>query len=224
MSNIFAVLLAVASAGPAMADDLREVRVVVERSINSVLEALMDKDLSRESKRKKVQAVVEPVFDFTLMGKLALGRAHWPKLDERQRKEFTGIFVQTLQDSYFDKIDLFTDEKVEFEAPAPSEKGKYQMMTRVISKDQRYGLLYKLYKAGPAWKIYDVEIEGISIVRSYGSQYDQFLQKNSVADLLAKMKGKTLEAPKDLEAKEDEIKAKGRQEAAPSPGAGTAKP
>ncbi|HAH07557.1 MAG TPA: hypothetical protein DCM05_13735 [Elusimicrobia bacterium] len=214
MSMLLAALLPLLAAPPVQADDGRDVRVVVENTVNSVLDVLKDKSLAREAKRRKVKSLVEPVIDFALTGKLALGRTHWSKLSEGQRKEFTELFVKTLQDSYFEKLDLFTDEKVDFEAPAPAEKGKYQMMIRVLSKDQRYHLLYKLYKSGEAWKVYDVEIEGISIVRSYGSQYDQFLQKNSVADLLAKMKSKSIDAPKDLADQQREIKA--REDAKPA--------
>jgi phospholipid transport system substrate-binding protein len=195
--------------------DAAEVRSVIERSVNSVLDVLKDKDLGKEQRKKRVLAKVDEVFDLALMGKLALGRAHWPKLDEGQRRKFSDLFVGTIKDSYYEKIDLFTDETVEFEAPAPAEKGKYQMGTSVISKGQRYKLLYKLYKGASGWKVYDVEIEGISLVRSYGSQYDQFLQKFSVEALLAKMKEKSLDTPEELKSKSKKA-AEGQASPAPA--------
>ncbi|MFA6316268.1 MAG: ABC transporter substrate-binding protein [Elusimicrobiota bacterium] len=188
-----------ASAAPALAD-AKEVRSVVESTVNSVLEVLKDKGLSKDVRKKKVLDVIDPVFDLALMGKLTLGRGHWGKLDEGQKKEFASLFIATIKDSYYEKIDLFTDETVDFDDPVPGEPGKWQMLTRINSKGQRYGLLYKLYKdkGKGGWKVYDVEIEGISLIRSYGAQYDQFLQKGTVPGLLAKMKQK--DTPGDLKA------------------------
>ncbi len=190
------------AAGPpaAAADEAGRVRAVVEKSVNTVLGVLRDKSVKGEERKKRVLAVVDPLFDLPLMAKLALGRVHWPKFSEPQRKEFIRLFVTTMRESYVDKIDLFTDESVEFEAPSPGEKGKYQMLTRVVSKGERYTILYKLYLSGGAWRIYDVEIEGVSLVRAYGSQYDQFLQTSNPDGLIAKLREKSLEAPKDLKA------------------------
>lgn len=207
-----AVMLVLLAAGPVRADDLKKVRGLVESSVNSVLDILRDKKDDKEAKRKKVKGIVDPLFDFKLMGKLVLGRKHWPKLDKKQRKEFTKLFVKQIQDSYFDKVDLLTDEKVEFGDPVRKKK-KVHMLTHVVSKDQRYKMLYKLYKKKGAWLVYDVEIEGISIVRSYGSQYDQFLKKSPVKDLLAKMREKALGAPKELQDKKDKKDKGGKEKA-----------
>ena len=186
-----------ASAAPA-ASDAKEVQAVIERSVHSVLDILKDKGLDREERKKRVLSIVDPVFDLPLMGKLVLGRTHWPSLSEPQRKDFTGLFIKAIHDSYFEKIDLFTDETVEFEAPVPREKGKFEMATRIASKGQRYKLLYKLYRGESSWRVYDFEIEGISLVRTYGSQYDQVLQKHSIDELLKKMREKALEVPAGL--------------------------
>jgi phospholipid transport system substrate-binding protein len=194
---------------PAAADDAKDVKASVTKTVNSVLEVLKVKDTPKDERRKKVIAIVEPVFDFKLMGKLTLGKDNWPKLDEAQRKEFGELFVKQIEDSYYEKIDLFTNETVDFEDPTPA-KDKFQMMTRINSKGTRYKLLYKLYKAGSEWKVYDLEIEGISLVRSYGMQYDQVLQKGTAKDLLAKMKEKSLEQPSDLKLAAKKKKAEGK--------------
>ncbi|MFA5138419.1 MAG: ABC transporter substrate-binding protein [Elusimicrobiota bacterium] len=203
--------------GPAAADDAKEIRALMERSVNSVLDALRDKGLEREAKKKKVMEVVDPLFDFRLMAKLVLGRAHWPKFDKGQQEEFTSLFVKQLRDSYFEKVELLTDEKVEFSAPEALKDGKYQMLTHILSKGERYKLLYKLYEREKAWKVYDVEIDGISLVRSYGGQYDQFLQTGTPAELLKKMREKPLETPKDLQEGGKKLKEKKEAQAAQPP-------
>ncbi len=211
MKLAWTVLLPLSLVSPARAaaaPEAREARAVVESAVNSVLGVLKSKELSKEERKRRVEAVVEPAFDIPLMGKLVLGRTYWPKMDEAQRKEYTELFVRTIKDSYYEKIDLFTDETVDIGDAAPGEKGKFVVPTSILSKGQKYQLLYKLYKSPTAWKVYDVEIEGISLIRAYSSQYDQFLQKSTIPGLLAKMKEKTLETPQDLKAKKP--KAKGR--------------
>lgn len=206
-----AVAGARAVAAPVATGDAKEVKAVISSSINSVLSALKDKNLADAERRGKVFAVVDPLFDLPLMGKLVLGRAHWGKLSESQRKEYTALFISTIKDSYYEKITLFTDETVDLGEPAAGEKGKYEMLTFVNSKGKRYNLLYKIYRSGAAWRVYDMEIEGISLVRAYGSQYDQFLQKSSIEGLLVKMKEKSLETPKELKSKRKAEAASGEK-------------
>jgi len=79
--------------------------------------------------------------------------------------------------------------------------GKFSMMTHILSKGQRYEMLYKIYKKENELKVYDVELEGISIVKSYSSQYDQFLRKGTPKELLEKMREKSVGEPKELEKK-----------------------
>lgn len=199
-------------AAPARADDAKAVRALIEPSVGQALKALKDKSLDRQARKKKVLAIVDPVFDFPLIAKLTLGRKNWPKFDPEQQKRFTELFVRFVQDSYYDKVDLLTDEAVEFREPQPAEKGKWQMMTEVLSKGDRHLMLYKVYKKDDAWKIYDIELAGISLVKSYGAQYDQFLEKNSVEDLLKKLADKSLEQPAELKRK-DKGKGQGEEKA-----------
>ncbi|MBI4676729.1 MAG: ABC transporter substrate-binding protein [Elusimicrobia bacterium] len=209
------ILLSCPSPAAQAADDGKQVRALIERTVDSVLDVLKDKSLAKDARKGKVLALVDPVFDLKLMGKLTLGQKNWPKLDQAQQDKYTGLFTATVKDSYYEKIDMFTNETVDFEDPVPAEKGKYQMMTRINSKGQRYGLLYKLTRREGGWKVYDVEIEGISLIRSYGAQYDQFLQKGTAAGLLAKMKEKTLETPSDLKAATKKSVSEGKKAGKP---------
>ncbi|TBR20180.1 ABC transporter substrate-binding protein [bacterium] len=198
MNLVLSAVLAFAAPVRA-ADDLKPVSTLVESSVNQVMAILKDKALERDAKKKKVMAVGESLFDMALMSKLVLGRENWPKFDPKQQKEFTDLFVKQLQDSYFEKVDLLTDETVEFKDPALQKDGKVQMMSHILSKNERYEMIYKLYKKGEVWKAYDVEIEGISLVKAYGAQYGEFLRKSSPADLLAKLRTQPFERPQELE-------------------------
>ena len=123
------------------------------------------------------------------MAKLTLGRKYWPRLTKEERKEFTDLFIRQLQASYFDKVELFSDDKVEFGEPV-AQKKKFYLLTKILAKDEPIKLAYKLYKSKTGWKVYDVEIQDVSIVKSYGLQYSQVLREGTVEDLLTKMEGK----------------------------------
>ena len=211
LSFIFLSFYLLTSLNPAFADDKKSVEQSIRSSVNTVLDIIRNKELNKETKKERVMVVIDKLFDIPLIAKLTLGRKHWPKLDEPQRKEFIRLFIKALQDSYFDKMDLLTDEVVEFDPPVQNDK-KYTMSTYIVSKGKRYEILYKLYKEKNLWRVYDVEIEGISFVKSYSAQYDQFLQTYTVQKLLDKMREKTMEVPKELKSKEKENKAEPSKE------------
>jgi phospholipid transport system substrate-binding protein len=121
------------------------------------------------------------------MAKLTLGRKYWPGLSEKNKKEFTDLFVVRLKNTYVDKLSLYNDEKVVYETPV--QKGiKIQIPTSVISKNNKIAMLYKMYKSSDGWKIYDIEIEGVSLISTYRSQFYDILNKGTIDDLLLKLK------------------------------------
>ncbi len=187
--------------------DLQQVSKLVETSVSSILTTLQDKKLDKKAQKKKVMTVIEPLFDLPLMAKLVLGKKNWPKFDKKQRKEFTDLFIEQIKDSYFEKVDLLTDEKIEFEKPVWKKKKVHAPMV-ILSKGKRYKMLYKLYRKKKKWRVYDVEIEGISVVKSFSSQYDQFLRGKTPKELLAKLKEKNLGPPDALKSKEEKSKKK----------------
>jgi len=160
---------------------------LVQAKWNAVVNVLKDSQLDTNTKAAFVDRMISPVFDFELMGKLALGRAHWPKLNAEQRKEFTSLFVQRLKTSYREKIMLYENQQAEFQPAVPS-KETFQVPMILTNGDKKTALLYKLRKADKSWKIYDVEIEGVSILLTYKSQFEDILRRGTVDDLLSQLK------------------------------------
>ena len=201
------MLCALAFAAPSSpADGKKVVGDLIRNTVDKVLTVLKNKELSRDEKRKRVIKIIEPVVDFQLMAKLSLGRKHWSRLKPDQRKTFTTLFVDTLKATYFEKIDLFADEIVEFKEPV-AQKTKFLVRTSIVSKGDRVEVVYKLYnKKSGSWQVYDFEIEGVSVVKSYGSQYQEFLRDGSVGELLARMR-KNIDAAKKKDAAGTDKKA-----------------
>lgn len=153
---------------------------------NAVISVLQNKDLDQETRVKKINKLVSPIFDFPLMAKLALGREHWPKLTDEQQEKFTRLFVERLKTSYREKIALYTNEEVLFK-PAQKKKSTIYIPMELKTKDKKIAILHKLRKVGKRWKVYDVEIQGVSILLTYRSQFDDILSRGTVEDLLSRL-------------------------------------
>ncbi len=171
---------------PLWADDKREAEEIVKGKLDAVFSVLQNPDLDQSAKKKQIDDIVSPMFDFELMAKLTLGKKYWPDLPGEKKEKFTGLYIELLKTSYLEKLALYTDEKVIFEPPT-QVKNKVQIPTVLISKDRKTSILYKLYKPAGGWKVYDLEIQGVSIIRSYRSQFGQVLQNGTIDDLLRKM-------------------------------------
>ncbi len=175
----------------AVADVESEAEKLLKMSVNKVFTVLSDKELSIDQKKSKVIEITNPVFSFSLMAKLSLGKAHWSQFNAKQRTEFTDLFTEMFQNFYVDKLDLFSDEKVIFQPATIVKKKKVQIQTVLISKGTEYSMLYKMFKTKNGWKIYDFEVEGVSILHTYRSQYHHILKSVDIEGLLAKMREKT---------------------------------
>lgn|GEM_PF-252149 len=180
------IFLALLSA-PFLQADQSDAGAFVKHTIDSIFKVLADESKSDVDQNQAVLELVDPAFDFTLMGKLTLGKANWGKLSEEQRTEFSDLFYQQLRKAYVDKISAYKDKTVEF-GEAKVKKSKATVATTVVMADENLDVVYKLAKRSAGWRIYDVEVQSISIIRSYGAQYDEVLHKDGPDGLLTKMR------------------------------------
>ena len=153
---------------------------------DAIISILQKKDIYQKAKEKQISKIVSSIFDFPLMAKLTLGRKHWPKLTPPQRDKFTQLFTERLKKLYWEKIALYKDEKVLFK-PKEQKKKTIHIPSELIYKDKKVAILYKLRKVDKRWKNYDVEIQGVSILLIYRSQFDEILRRGTVKDLLSRL-------------------------------------
>ena len=183
---IYTVLFTLIFSQAAVADDKKDAEKLLKGKLESVIFILEKKDIDRQAKKKEIVEIVTPMFNFSLMSKLTLGKKHWPGLTKDQKEKFIELFTKRLKDSYLDKMMLYTDEKIKYKASVQIKK-KVHIPTILTSKDNKISMLYKLYKSKQGWRIYDIEIQGVSLIRSYRSQFDEILRRKTVDDLLAKL-------------------------------------
>ncbi len=184
---LYAIVFTLLLSQTVIAGDATTVQELIKCKLDAVTQVLQKKDLAQDTKNKEILEIVMPIFDFSLMAKLTLGKKYWPGLSEEKKDRFTELFVKRLKNSYLEKLTLYSgDEKIVFKDPV-SIKKKIHIPTELISQDNKISMLYKLYKSKNNWKIYDIEVEGVSIVQTYRSQFDQVLQSGSIDDLLLKL-------------------------------------
>ncbi len=171
----------------AVASDTDEAEKLIKSKLEEMFAVLQKTDQTEEERNSRVIEIIEPAFDFERMAKLTLGRKHWPGLAKEKKKQFTDLFVKRLKESYLGKLNLYTNERIVYKPPI-QVKTRVHVPTELISKDNVIDILYKLYKTkDKKWLIYDLEIQGVSIIKTYKTQFDQVLRSGTIDDLLAKL-------------------------------------
>ncbi|MFO7884976.1 MAG: ABC transporter substrate-binding protein [Desulfobacteraceae bacterium] len=163
----------------------------LQTSVDIILSVLENETLSIHQKEERIVEIIDGLFDLSLMGKLCLGRQNWSRFSSEEKSDYITLFDQFLKDFYTDKIELFNNEKVVF-SPGEMDRNKITVPTHLISNGEKISMHYKMYQSHNAWKVYDVEIEGVSIIKTYRSQFNQILEDGSPKDLLNKLKEKEI--------------------------------
>jgi phospholipid transport system substrate-binding protein len=189
-SALLALGLAVITAVPAAAgvptDQLRG-------AVDRVLKTLDDPSLKGADKvadrRSAVRKIANEIFDFGEIAKRSMAR-HWQPLSEAQRTEFVGLFADLLERSYISKIETYGGEKIQY--TAEKIDGDYATVsTRIVTKNgTEVPVDYRMTKRGDRWLVYDVSIEGVSLVSSYRTQFNKIIQTSSYNELVSKLKNK----------------------------------
>ena len=168
----------------------------VKTQVNKVMDVLRDSSLKGESgkkvKREKIRSISDNMFDYTELSKRTLGQ-NWSKLNAGQQTEFLGLYKKLLEDAYADKIIAYTDEKVVFGKETSLSEKTAEVQTTVITKKADIPIYYRVIQKGSDWKVYDVVIEGVSLVSNYRNQFKEILLNktpDALIDTLRKKVGK----------------------------------
>lgn len=181
LSALFLLLTALDQSAPA--DNITEAEAFIKSNITQVIAVLEDDQLNEADRVENVHQIVTPLFDFKLMAKLSLGRNVWPGMSDEQRTRFTELFLERFKKSYLDRIFQFSGEKVRFDK-ARVKGGKIHVPTVLTNSEKEVVILYKLYHSENAWKIYDLEVEGVSLLLSFHNQFKEVLKTVTIDELI----------------------------------------
>lgn len=164
----------------------------IRGSVDGILTILQNKELDQTTRRKEMRKVINGRFDFHAMSQSTLA-TNWKKASKEQQEEFVTLFSQLIENTYIGRVEAYTDEKVDY--PGEKVKGnKAVVATLILTASADIPIDYKVYqKKNGEWWVYDVIIEGISLISNYRSSYQDIVSKEGLDGLLAKMRDKIKE-------------------------------
>jgi len=154
---------------------------------------LKDTSLKGEEKvqerRQMLWKEISPIFNFDEMSKRALGQ-HWKSRTPEEKKEFVELFTTIMKDAYIGKTDTYSGEKVVIVSEKQDKKYATVQTKIITNKGTEVSVDYNMLNNPGGWAIYDVIIEGVSLVNNYRSQFNNILIKSSYKELVQKIKAK----------------------------------
>ena len=179
------VLVGVAVAGT----PTDQLRTQIDRVIKTLEDPALQKEGKTLERRKAVRRIAEEIFDFGETAKRSLAR-HWQARTPAEREEFVRLFADLLERSYITKVELFNGERITY--AAETVDGDLAMVrTRIVTKQgTEIPVDYRMHKKGERWLVYDVVIEGVSLIANYRTQFNKIIQTSSYEDLVKRMKTK----------------------------------
>jgi phospholipid transport system substrate-binding protein len=129
------------------------------------------------------------MFDFTELSRRTLAQ-NWNSLNDSQKKEFVDLYKAILEKAYIDKIMSYTDEKILFQKESSLSEKTSEVRTVVVTKKAEIPINYRVIRKDDGWRVYDVVVEGVSLVNNYRSQFREILINKTPDDLLEVLRKK----------------------------------
>ena len=166
----------------------------VKKTVDEVVRIVADKDMKKnETKRRQVlKKAIGGIFDYSEMAKRSLGK-HWNVRTAAEKKQFAELFATLLENSYAAKIESYNNEKIVYIKEI--DEGEFaEVKSKVVTAGRdEFTLDYRLFKQNGKWMVYDVIIEGVSLVSNYRSQFNKIITNSGYDKLVQKLQNKNEE-------------------------------
>jgi len=170
---------------------------VVKKTVDEVVHIVADKEMKKNEvkRRQALKKAISAIFDYSEMAKRSLGK-HWNVRTAAEKKQFAELFATLLENSYAGKIESYNNERIVYIKDIVEDEYAEVKSKVVTTARDEFTLDYRLFKQNGKWMVYDVIIEGVSLVSNYRSQFNKIITANGYDKLVKK-----------LESKSDELKA-----------------
>jgi len=166
-----------------------QLRSQIDRTIKILENPELKKDGKQRERRAAVRQVANDIFDFSETAKRSLAR-HWASRTQTERDEFVRLFTDLLERSYISKIELYGGEQIKFVGESVDPDGAI-VRTRLVTKQgSEIPIDYRMHARGDKWLVYDVLIEGVSLISNYRTQFNKIITTSSYQELVKRMKTK----------------------------------
>lgn len=170
----------------------------VKKTVDEVVRIVSDKEMKKNDhkRRQALKKSISTIFDYNEMAKRSLGK-HWNTRSPAERKEFAELFASLLENSYAGKIESYNNEKIVY-LKEMIDSDHAEVKSKVVTaKRDEFTLDYRMINQNGKWMVYDVVIEGVSLVSNYRTQFNKIIMSDSYPALVKKLQTKTdeLKAP-----------------------------
>lgn len=170
----------------------------VKKTVDEVVHIVADKEMKKNEvkRRQALKKAISAIFDYSEMAKRSLGK-HWNVRTAAEKKQFAELFASLLENSYASKIESYNNEKIVYiKDIVDGEYAEVKSKVVTAARDE-FTLDYRLFKQDGKWMVYDVIIEGVSLVSNYRSQFNKIITANGYDKLVKKLQSKSeeLKAP-----------------------------
>ena len=184
--SLFVLTVPVIQAG-----DVEDINSMVKKKVSVIFDLLGKQDIEKNERNEKIVGELNEIMDFKLAAYLSLGK-HWKKISKTQKKEFVETFQQYINNYIVEKIDLYTNQKIDIGDSKIVKKGRAELEIGILSGGETLQVNFKLRKnKKKEWRVYDVDIEGVSLITTFRSQFSGVLKNSSFEELLEKLKNPT---------------------------------
>jgi len=196
LSFLLAIALALA---PLPALSQQDASATVQAHVDRVLKVLGNPALkgpkAEQEKKAGVVAEGDKLFDYVELSKRTLGLS-WNQFSMDQRKEFVDLYKQLLEVTYMDRLMAYAGEKMRFAKEMPLTGNTVEVRSELLTKTGPVALAFRLINESGQWKVYDVVIEGVSLISNYRSQFREILANHDPQTLLETLKKRVKEGQK----------------------------
>jgi phospholipid transport system substrate-binding protein len=179
---IFSVLLS--------ADVLKDIKDDLNTRVQKTIELLKNKNIDRKTKDKKAIELVSDIFNYKIMAMLSLGKRRFESLSKAQREEFVSLFRKKIEKFYIEKLDQYSGQKLIVEDAKRVKKTRIEVVAKLFLNNEAKDIVYKYFysKKSKKWYIYDIDVDKISMIKTYRAQFDSIINSESFDGLLKRLR------------------------------------
>lgn len=167
--------------------------VVARGTIDEVIRLVSDEGLKMPDqathRRQLLEETIGRHFDFEEMAKRSLA-AHWRKRGETEHQEFATLFQSLLSKTYAGKIENYSGETVQY-LKERLRVSFAEVQTNIVSNKTEITIDYRLLLKDGDWRVYDVVVDGVSLVKNYRVQFDRIIRDSSYEELVKTLRDKS---------------------------------
>ncbi len=191
MKGFFSIMVAIFMLLPVNAEASSDPGAVVQSAVDGVIQVLNsrpDEDRLRLEDRQAIRAAIDKQFDFREMGKRSLGKG-WKKFDSGQRDHFVDVFRELLERSYGNNLASYKGQTVEYGDVRIKGK-KARVNTKIKDESISIPVQYSLKLKNDQWRVYDIRIEGLSLVSAFRTDFKTIYKKEGYDGLILQLETK----------------------------------